>query len=115
MGLVALQAAQVLEHEPLDTHGEQLVRLYKYFAFKTFSHGMFSPEEKFQSSLARRAKFLGQAVWMPNPPWSIGRVTVSQFTMCIFLFLEVEPQRKLRLAQSISWQTLLGSKAPCIT
>nr|POE83412.1 hypothetical protein CFP56_49816 [Quercus suber] len=77
MSLAALQAVQVLEHKPLDSHGEQLVRLDKYFAFKTLGHDMFSPKERFQSSLARRARFLGRAAWMPSPPWSIGRVTVS--------------------------------------
>lgn len=78
------------------------MRLDVYFAFKTFAHDMFSPEERFQSSLARRDIFLGRATWMSSPPWSIGKVIVSQFTMCIFLFSEVKPQSKLQLAQSIS-------------
>ena len=61
VGLAALQAAQVREQAPLESQGEQVVRLEMYLALKTFAHSKFSPMESFQSSLARSAKFLGQA------------------------------------------------------
>ena len=61
VGLAALQAAQVREQALLESHGEQVMRLEMYLALKTLAHGKFSPVESFQSSLARRAKFLGRA------------------------------------------------------
>ena len=61
VGLATLQVAQVREQVPLESQGEQVVWLEMYLARKTIAHGKFSPVESFQSSLARRAKFLGRA------------------------------------------------------
>ena len=61
VGLATLQVAQVREQAPLESQGEQVVRLEMYLARKTIARGKFSPVESFQSSLARRAKFLGRA------------------------------------------------------
>ena len=67
-----------------------------------------------QHNLERMAKFLSFIEWRPNPPKSLGSVTVLHLTMCIFLFSSIEPQRKSLIILSTASHTLVGSAWHCM-
>lgn len=86
----------------------------KYLAAIILAHGVSSSFASLQQSEDNRARFL-HLVWnSPSPPNSFGKVTICQFTMCIFLFSTVDPHRKSLIALLMALYTLMGRAWHCM-
>ena len=86
----------------------------RYFFANIKAQGASEFEANLEQSLASKAKFLAFICTMPNPPSSFGRVTLFQFTRCIFLCSGEEPYKKSLMILSIELQTLEGKDIYCI-
>ena len=86
----------------------------KYFALRSRAHREEGVEYRRQAWFMRIAWFLCRVDVIPNPPASLGSVTVSQLIVWHPLRPLVSPQRKWQLSLSMCWQNFWGRIAVCM-
>lgn len=94
---------------------EQHLLGFAYLSHKTLAQGWSSSVFIHQFSLARSAKFFGLAAVTPSPHSFLGRVILSQLTVCSFLLSSVDYHMKFLLTRSIASMVFPESIVPCIT
>ena len=106
---------QVGELGSLASFLELILCLVQYLYFRTLAQGASFSVWNLQFSLARRVVFLPLADYSPRPPNSLGLVTASHLTQCIFLAWSDDPHKKFLLTLSMPLRILFESEACCMT
>lgn len=91
------------------------VDIFRYLLINILAQRLCGNWKTRHDRLASKALFFWRWRWMPNPPISRGVAIFFHFKRCIFFFVVVVPQRKLRWYCSILCMMVVGMWMYCMT